>query len=270
MKFSRLFSGVLLAAAMVLATGCTRIETGEVGVRIDASKQVQGSELLPGSFNQTIVGDVLTFPVKDIQVTLEDKAPLTSDNAPLGDFDVTVVYNVNPASVAELWTTKSKGFHGFDDKDNEYLLMQTYMQTIINNASYKVVRQYPSLQVADKRAEMELQIKEAVAAQLKDEKLDTSLTLSVVQIRSIKPNQTILNSAIAAIQKENELKAKSTEVEIAKKEAERMEALSANSKESIDYMNAQATLNISQAILAGRVNTIIVPSNMTSLMINGK
>lgn len=264
----RFISAIVIAAAAVLATGCTRIETGEVGVRIDASKQVQGSELLPGSFNQVIVGDVLTFPVKDIQVTLENKAPLTSDNTPLSDFDVTVVYNINPSSVSELWVTKSKGFHGYDEKEGEFLLMQNYMQTLVNNASYKVVRGYPSLAVADKRAEMEVQIREAVSEQLKTEKLDTAMTLSVVQIRSIQPNQAILQSAITAIQKENELKAKSTEVEIAKKEAERMEALSKNSAQSIDYMQAQAMLNISNAVLLGKVQTIIVPSNMTSLMIN--
>jgi hypothetical protein len=45
-------------AAAVLATGCTRIETGEVGLRVGFDKQVKNEELLPGSFNQVIVGDI--------------------------------------------------------------------------------------------------------------------------------------------------------------------------------------------------------------------
>ena len=57
----------LIAAAAILAAGCTRIETGAVGVRVDMSRQVQGNELPPGSWAQTIIGDVLTFPVKDIK-----------------------------------------------------------------------------------------------------------------------------------------------------------------------------------------------------------
>ena len=55
----RAFTLSLLAAA-VLATGCTRIETGEVGVRVGFDKQVQSGELLPGSFN----------PVHDGHLTL--------------------------------------------------------------------------------------------------------------------------------------------------------------------------------------------------------
>ena len=53
-------------AAVALATGCTRIETGEVGVRVGFDKQVQPGELLPGTFNQVLIGDVLTFPIKDV------------------------------------------------------------------------------------------------------------------------------------------------------------------------------------------------------------
>ena len=57
-----------ILAAAVLATGCTRIETGEVGLRVGFDKQVKNEELLPGSFNQTIIGSVMTFPVKEVAV----------------------------------------------------------------------------------------------------------------------------------------------------------------------------------------------------------
>jgi hypothetical protein len=49
-------------AAAVLATGCTRIETGEVGLRVGFDKQVSTGELLPGSFNQTLIGSVTDIP----------------------------------------------------------------------------------------------------------------------------------------------------------------------------------------------------------------
>lgn len=58
------------------------------------------------------------------------------------------------------------------------------------------------------------------------------------------------------------------EVKLAKLESERMQALSNNSANSIQFMQAQASLNISEAVKAGKVQTIIIPSNMTSLMIN--
>jgi len=95
-----------ILAAAVLATGCTRIETGEVGLRVGFDKQVKNEELLPGSFNQTIIGDVLTFPTKEISVKVEDMTPLAKDNSTMKDFDALVTYNINQAQVAEIHNTK--------------------------------------------------------------------------------------------------------------------------------------------------------------------
>ena len=88
-----------LIAAVALATGCTRIETGEVGVRVGFDKQVKPGELLPGSFNQVLIGDVLTFPVKDVNVVLENMTPVAKDNSTMKDFDAVVVYNINPEPI---------------------------------------------------------------------------------------------------------------------------------------------------------------------------
>jgi len=128
----------------------------------------------------------------------------------------------------------------------------------VNTAAYKVVRQYKSLEVSDNRTKIEAEIQAEVLKTLKEDKLDTSLTLTLVQVRSILPAQAIINSANELVKAQNELKIKSTEVEIAKKEAERISALNANSK-AIEYMNAQATYKIAEAVAAGKVNTIVVP-----------
>lgn len=261
----RIFSLSILAAA-VLAAGCTRIETGEVGIRVDMSKQVQSGELMPGTWNQTLVGDVLTFPTKDLSVSLENKNPMTQDNTALADFDITLVYGISPTAVAELYSTKSRAFHSFDSRSGDTYLMYNYMSTLVNNASYKVVRNYKALEVADNRAKIEAEIRDTVLAQLKEEKLDTSLQLTVVQVRNIQPNADILAAATQYVKAQNELKIKQTEVEIARKESERMAALSSNSTASIAYMNAQAALNISEGIKNGKVQTIVVPANFNALM----
>lgn len=257
------FATLSILAAAILATGCTRIETGEVGVRLNASKQIEGNELMPGTWNQTVIGSVLEFPVKDIAVTLENKTPMTKDNSALADFDITVVYGINPTSVAELYSTKSRSFHA-EGKEGVYLMFN-YMTTLVNNASYKAIRQYNALEVADNRAKLEQEIQRIVTEQLKEEKLDTALQLAVVQIRNVAPNAEILRAATDYVRAQNELKIKQTEVEIAKKESERMAALANNSTQSIAYMNAQAALNISEGIKNGKVQTIVVPSNITAL-----
>lgn len=253
-------SAIVLAVSTLQA--CTRIESGEVGVRIDASKQISGSELLPGTWNQTLIGDVLTFPVRDIAVNLENKTPLTADNSALSDFDVTIVYSINPSSVSELYTTKSKSFHAYDAKTQDTLLMYNYILTLTNNASYKAVREYKALDVADNRAKIEEHVRNTVTEQLKSEKLDTSIMLNVVQVRNVQPNKEILDSATAYVRAQNELKVKETEVAIAKKESERMAALAQNSTQSIAYMQAQSQMTIAEAIKAGKVQTILIPHGM--------
>lgn len=259
-----------IAAAVVLATGCTRIQTGEVGVRVDMSKQIQGNELLPGSWNQTLVGDVLTFPTKDITVNLENKTPMTSDNSALADFDITMVYAINPSSVAELYSTKSKAFHAYDAKEHDTFLMYNYMQTLVNNASYKAIRGYKSLEVADNRAKIEGEIREIVASTLKDEKLDTALTLTLVQIRNIAPNPEIMAAATAYVTSVNGIKIKENEVKLAELEAKRQQALSANSGASIAYMDATSRLNYSEAAKDGKCSMMVVPHDFKGMVNAGK
>ena len=256
---------IALAIAVAVSSACTRIETGEVGVRLNANKQIEGTEMLPGSWNQTLIGSVLEFPVRDIIINVTDKKYQTSDSAALDDFDVTFVYSINPTSVAELYSTKSRAFHA-EGKEGVFL-MYSYLETLVNNAAYKAVRAYAALEVADKREPIEKAILESIIDKLKAEKLDTSIIPGAVTVRSIMPNKEILASATRYVSAQNELRVKQTEVDIAKKESERMSALANNSTQSIAYMNAQAALNISEGIKNGKVQTIVVPSNMTGLMI---
>jgi hypothetical protein len=254
-----------IAAAVAMTAACTRIETGEVGVRVDAYKQVQPGELMPGSVNQTLIGDVLTFPIKDVNVTLENMTPVAKDNSTMKDLDAVVVYNINPQQVSELYATKNRAFHA--EAKGDVYLMYNYVVQNTRNAIYKAARKYEALDMADNREQMETFIREEIARNLAEEKLDGSITISQVLIRNVVPADSVVESANALVRSKNEYKQKEVEVQTAKKEAERMQALSNQSASSIAYMNAQAALNISEGIKNGKVQTIIVPSNMTGLMI---
>lgn len=253
-----------ILAAAVLATGCTRIETGEVGVRVGFDKQVQSGELLPGSFNQTLVGTVLTFPIKDVNVTLDNMTPVASDNSTMKDFDAVVVYNINPQAVAELYSTKNKSFHA-EFKGDTYVMYNYIVQTA-RNAIYKAARKHEALDMADKRSEMEKAIQDEIIRNLAEEKLDGSIVISQVMIRNVVPSDTVVESANALVRSKNELKQKEVEVKTAEAESRRMAALANNSGSSIAFMQAQAMLNISEGIKNGKVQTIVVPSNFNALM----
>jgi hypothetical protein len=253
-----------LVAAGLLASGCTRIETGEVGIRVGFDKQVKQEELLPGSWNQVMIGDVLTFSVKDVQVDVIDMTPLAADNSTVKDFDLAVIYSVNPQSVAEMWVDKNKSFHA-QSNSGDILLMYNYMVQIARNAAYKSARKYESLKMADNRQQIEIEIRDEMIKALTAEKLDTAINVQQVLVRNIMPADNIIESANALVQAQNELKKKQVEVETAKKEAERIAALNSN-KGAVEYMQAMAMINISEGIRDGKVQTIVVPSNFTALM----
>ena len=260
------FAKLALVAAVAAATSaCTRIETGEVGVRVGFDKQVKPGELLPGSFNQVLIGDVLTFPVKDVNVKLDDMTPVAKDNSTMKDFDAVVIYNINQAQVAELYSQKSQAFHAKHNGD--IYLMYNYIVQTARNAIYKEARKYEALDMADNRQAMEQAIKETIQKTLAEEKLDGSLIIGQVLIRNIVPADSVVASANDLVRAKNEQKQKEVEVKTARLEAERMAALANQSAQSIAYMNAQAALNISEGIKNGKVQTIVVPSNMTSLML---
>lgn len=247
----------LVSVLAMSAAACTRIETGEVGVRIGMDKQVQQGELQPGSLNQVMFGDVLTFPVKDVQVDVTDLTPLASDNSTVKDFDMSIVYSINPASVAEIYVNKNRGFHAVTE-DHDTLLMYNYIQQLGRNAAYKVARRYESLKMADNRAEIELLVRQEIVQQLAAEKLNGAINISQVLVRQVLPADNIVASANALVQAQNEQKQKEVEVRTAKLEAERIAALNANAG-ATKYMEATAIVTIAEAVKEGKVNTIVIP-----------
>ena len=263
---NRIFKLAIVAALVATTVGCTRIETGEVGVRVGFDKQVKPGELMPGSFNQTLIGDVLTFPVRDVSVAANDLTPLAKDNSTMKDMDITVIYNINPTQVSELYTTKNRSFHAVG-KDGDTYLMYNYIAQAARNAAYKAARRYDALTMNDSRAAMEQEMRDIITQTLADEKLNGSVTITQVLIRQITPADSVVASANELVRAKNELLQKEVEVKTAEAESRRMAALTNQSSASIAYMNAQAALNISEGVKNGKVQTIIVPSNMTGLMI---
>jgi regulator of protease activity HflC (stomatin/prohibitin superfamily) len=177
-----------------------------------------------------------------------------------------VIYNINQSQVAELYSTKSQAFHARHNGD--IYLMYNYITQTTRNAIYKEARKYEALDMADNRQAMEQAIKEQIQKSLADEKLDGSLVIGQVLIRNVVPADSVVASANELVKAKNELKQKEVEVKTAEAESRRMAALANNSGASIQFMQAQAMLNISEGIKQGKVQTIVVPSNFNALMMN--
>jgi regulator of protease activity HflC (stomatin/prohibitin superfamily) len=256
---------VLAILAMAIAmTGCTRISTGEVGLIVNWDKTIDTREVIAGSVNQTMTHDVLTFPIREINAEVKDLQPQTVENVTMADFDLTVVYNVNPSAVSDLYINKSRSFHG-TNAQGETLLMQNYLQTIARNAVMKTVPKYEALKINIQRADVEQEILASIKAELVSEKLDSDILVSKVLVRNAVPPAAITQSANNLVRAQNELKQSAIEVQKAEQESKRIAALNANAG-AVTYMQAQAQMKIAEGIAAGRVQTIVVPYDFKGMV----
>jgi uncharacterized protein (DUF1697 family) len=123
--------------------------------------------------------------------------------------------------------------------------------------------------MADNRAEIEQLVRQEINTQLVSEKLDGSLNISQVLVRQILPADTIVASANALVQAQNEQKRKEVEVQTAKLEAERIAALNAN-RGATEYMAAMALQDIAEGVKAGKVNTVVVPYDFKGIVNVGR
>jgi regulator of protease activity HflC (stomatin/prohibitin superfamily) len=253
----------LIAIGCFGATGCTIVDTGEVGLRVNFDKTIENGELIAGSFNQTLIGKVLTFPVKDVSVDVRDLQPLAADNSTMKDFDISVVYNIMPASVSDLYINKSRSFHMIDNTGDIYL-MHSYIYQTARNAVYKTARKYEALNMNDNRAQIEQEIQATMMSTLSEEKLN-GIVISQVRVGSMVPSDAVKASADNLVRAKNEEKTKEVEVQIAKKEAERIAALNANAG-AISYMQAQAQMKIAEGIAEGKVHTVVIPYDFKGMV----
>jgi regulator of protease activity HflC (stomatin/prohibitin superfamily) len=253
----------LLALVLLSLSACQRIQTGEVGLRVHFDKTIASEELQAGSLNQTLVGSVLVFPVRDVAVEVSDMTPIAQDNSTMKDFDLSVIYSINPAKVSDLYTGKSRSFHALDE--GETYLMYQYIYQAARNAAYKAARAYPALEMNDNRVAMESTIRSTLAETLAAEKLADAISINQVLIRSIHPAQSVVESANELVRAKNAFAQKQVEVETAKQEALRIAALNENAK-AIEYMNAQAQLKIAEGIANGKVSAIVVPYDFKGIV----
>lgn len=258
-KMKRVLAVLAVLAVAFTSSGCQRIETGEVGLRIGFDKQVNTVELQPGTFNQTFVGSVLTFPVREISLTLDNIHPQTKDNSTLADMDITVIYGIVPSQVGELYVSKSHGMHVVENGD--IYLMYNYLTTISNSAAFKATQKHDAMTVMGSRQDIENEMMIIMRDTLKSEKLDDKIMISQVQVRNAQPAQSIIDSANEAIKAQNDLKTATKKVAIAEQEAARQTLLARPA--NLEYMKVQAQLNISEGVRDGKVQTVLIPHGMT-------
>lgn len=252
----------LMAVGVVTMTGCSRVETGHVGIRTTFNGTVESEELGVG-FHQTLIGSVTTYVANEITWKIDNLTPQTKDRSNLEDLDLAYTYSVNPSMIGDL-VVKYKGRDAIDDRGDRYPLA-LYVENVVKTATTDVVSKYDALEANEKREEIRTKIRDQAEAMFKEDGLNEAVNIHQVFVKNMLLNKSIMNSANAVIISQNELKTKEFEVQTAKKEAERLVALS-NNKANIDYMNAKSLSDIAEGVKAGKVNTIVVPFDFKGIV----
>lgn len=254
--------GVLVAAGILSMVGCTRVETGHVGIRTTFNGTVEPEELGVG-FHQTLIGSVTTYVANEITWKIDNLTPQTKDRSQLEDLDLAYTYSVNSSMIGDL-VVKYKGRDGIDDHGDRYPLA-LYVENVVKTATTDVVSKYDALEANEKREEIRVKIRDQAEAMFKEDGLAEAVNIHQVFVKNLQLSQAIMKSANAVIISQNELKSKAFEVDTARKEAERLTLL-ANNKSSIDYMNAKSLADIAEGVKAGKVQAVIVPYDFKGIV----
>lgn len=255
----------LLLLSVAVLSGCTRVDTGHVGVRKTFNGTIELEELDPG-FHQNLVGSVKNFVATEMTLTLANLQPQTKDRSSLEDLDLTFTYSVNPEQIADL-TVRFKGRDA--ESDDGWYPMGAYMQNVVRTAAADVISNYEALIANEHREEIRDKIKIRIEEILKEEKLDADIEVHQIFINNLHIAAALQESAQKVIVEENNLKAKRVAVQTAEQEALRLAAM-ANKPNIVEYMNAKANADIGEAVLQGKVATIVVPHNFTNMLMSVK
>lgn len=254
--------GVLMAAGIISLVGCTRVETGHVGIRTTFNGSIEPEELGVG-FHQTLIGSVQTYVANEITWKIDNLTPQTKDRSNLEDLDIAYTYSVNPHSIADL-VVKYKGRDAEDDRGDRYPLA-LYVENVVKTSVTDVLSKYDALEANEKREEIRNKIRVQAEAMFKEDGLAESVNIHQVFVKNLQLSKSIMASANQVIISQNELKTKDFEVQTARKEAERLTLL-ANNKANIDYMNAKSLSDIAEGIKTGKVHSIVVPYDFKGIV----
>lgn len=252
----------LVAVGIVTMQGCTRVETGHVGIRTTFNGSIEPEELGVG-FHQTLIGSVHTYVANEITWKIDNLTPQTKDRSQLEDLDLAYTYSVNPHAIADL-VVKYKGRDAEADNGDRYPLA-LYVENVVKTATTDVVSKYDALEANEKREEIRIKIRVQAEAMFKEDGLNESVQIHQVFVKNMQLSKAIMASANQVIISQNDLKTKEFEVQTAKKEAERLVALSANHS-NIDYMNAKSLSDIAEGVKNGKVNAIVVPYDFKGIV----
>jgi prohibitin 1 len=213
--------GVLSLAA--LTTGCTQIDTGNVGVERTLGK-VSKDALPPGVYF-TLFKTVDEFTAKEVNFQLQDMTPKSRDNLTMKDVDIDIYFKVMPVAIPTLYT-KYQGDvvqHKQVVKDGTSDLVMAYSRVSreAREAVYKAIAQLDATTMHTKRTELAEMVRAHLQTEL-DNNDKGAFLITAVNVRNLLTDPAIEAAIRQRAETDQAIQKKLKEVDLARAEAERL------------------------------------------------
>lgn len=250
-----------------LFVGCTRVTDNYVGVRTTYTGEIEEKVLAQGLY-QHVIGDVTLIPKRNIVLNVNTQ-PIVQEKVAMQTFELKVNYGIVSENAAIAY--KSEKSQNIITDDGDVYLLGQYVQYVANSAVNDVIAKYRALEVNDNRTKIEDDIKNSINQKLQAQGKAKYVRVNEINILKVIPPTSILDSSMAILKSEQDLKTRKNELEVAKVEQEKMKVLAQQADgQYINLLNAQANLATAEALKIaankGTLNTtIVVPKDFTSV-----
>lgn len=253
----KLFTVIGIALSV---TGCFKVvETGQVGIRTTFSGKIESEELQQG-FHLKILSDIKKFSVKQIPIDLSDLKPKASDNLRLQDFDVTVYYTINPAAVSDIYIKYQNST--IQSPDGVYYPAYQLIHNLARSAANDAVSKFPSMQLNEKRLELENNIMASLQSEL-DAAEKGVFTVDRVNVTNIITDPTVEQSIQKIADTENQKIIARNQLEIAKTQAEEYKI---RSESLTDTILRDKQLDVLMKLATTENKVFVIPQDFKGIM----
>lgn len=219
-KFKSLLALAVLAVSAFAITGCSQIDSGNVGV-VKTFGKINPEELPQGT-HLTWLATVDEFTSKEVSLSFDNMKPKAKDNLTIADLDVDIYYQANPTQIAET-VVKYQGDvvkHKQVVKDGTSDLIAGYnrVSRAAREAIYQAVAEFPATTMHTKRSELSDRIQKILQKEL-DTNDKGAWTVTGVNVRGLVTDPAIESSIRAAAETDQAIARANKEKELAVVEA---------------------------------------------------
>lgn len=234
----------VFTALMLCLSGCTRIDTGNIGVERTVGK-ISPEELPPGMY-VTVFKTVGEFSTKEVLLPLYNMSPKSRDNLTMQDLDIDIYFKVNPAKVADL-VIKYQGdvTPAAVDKEgrpttSELLAGWSRVQREAREAVYTAVAAMDATTMHTQRQELSASVHKLLQTALNTSDPE-AFAITSINVRSLTTDKGLEASILARAATDQAIAKKDKDIELARKEAERLEVVALGTARYNEIISASLT-----------------------------